>query len=434
VIGLLVLVITPIRRLREGRQRRAAEKVDPFADPYPDVPEFTAGGGVGLGMAVITPDPPPRTGRLILADVLGGALFAAVGALMAFPYLRVEAIDPQAVEQARGLDQVLQYSPTLRGLVSPPAVQSTWSWVTDGHTLTAGTNEVRLLPGAILLALAVLGLAVSTWRWWWRLTLLVAALLITALCLGRQFPDRLFPGPDAPFVLLWRHVPGWASDRTPGRLIVFATLALALLAAGAVSRLCGPGQFGPGQFGGGQFGGRGRASWLRIAALTVLPVLIVLEGWARIPLMPVPPPPAAFTRAAGPLVVLPSVWTNDSKVMFWSATRGFPAVGNGQSGITPTTLVEMRAELVGFPDERSVNYLRQNGFRSVVVLRTALGTKLWQDADRVPNPALGLTRWDLGESVLYSFDAPPSGATTSGQPTPTPTDSPTPTSSPSPTR
>jgi hypothetical protein len=391
-IGVLTLLITPVRRIRARRRQRAAERGDPFADPYPDTPEF-ADPYYAAEPAVVVITPQPRSGRLILADLLGAGIFAAVGALMAYPYLRVEAIDPQAVQAARGLDQVLQYSPKPVGLITPPAVEGTWSWLTDGQTLVSGTNELRLLPGAILIVLALLGLAVSSWRWWWRLTLLAAGLLLAALCLGRRFPDRFFPGPDSPFVLLWRHAPGWAADRTSGRLIVFCTLALALLAAGAVSRFCGW----------GQLGSRGRSSRLRVAALLILPTLIVLEGWARIPLMSVPATPVALTQAVGPTVVLPSVWTNDSKVMFWTATLGFPAVANGQSGITPTALVQMRAEMIGFPDQRSVDYLRRNGFRSVVVLRTPLGTDLWQDADRVPDPALELNREDLGESLLYTL-------------------------------
>jgi hypothetical protein len=170
---------------------------------------------------------------------------------------------------------------------------------------------------------------------------------------------------------------------------VFVTLALALLAAGAVSRLGG---WGP-------RGHRGRSLGLRVVALLVLPVLIVLEGYARIPVTPVPASPAALTQAAGPLVVLPSSAASDSKVMFWTAARGFPAVGNGHSGLTPTTLTALRTELAGFPDERSVLYMRRNGFRSVVVLRTAGAVGV----DRVPDPALGLTRRDLGDSLLYTL-------------------------------
>ena len=402
VIGVLVLLIAPIRALVARRRRRPARTVDPFADPYPDVPEFTAAGRPAPVVNVITPLA-RRPGRLIGADLLGVGLFAVVAVFMMYPGLRVQAIDPQAIEAARGLDQVLQYSPKPVGLLTPPAVTGTWSWLTDGQTLNPGTNEVRLLPGVILLVLALLGLLVSTWRWWWRLTLLVVVALLGGLSLGGRFPDVL-PGPDSPFGLLWRHAPGWSADSTPGRLMVFATLALALLAAGGVSRLCGWGQAGH----------RGKTSRLWVALLLVLPVLVVLEGWARIPLMPVPASPVALTRAVGPTVVLPSVPTDESKVMFWTAGSGFPAVANGQSEITPTTLTRTRAELAGFPDARSVSYLRATGFRSVVVLRTTPGSA-GSSTERVPDPALGLTRWDLGDSVLYTLsptDAPAGAAST----------------------
>jgi hypothetical protein len=381
VIGLLVVVVVPLRWHR-ARRRQAAALSDPNAAVVPGAAHR-----------------PRRTAALVITDLLGGGIFAVVGALMAYPYLRVEAIDPAAVADARSLEQVLKYSPKAIDLITPPGVEGTWSWLTRGEILFDGSNEVRLLPGAILLLLAVIGLFVSTWRWWWRVTLAVTTALIIVFCMGARFPDRLFPGPDAPFVLLWKHVPGWAADRTPGRLIVFAILALALLAAGAVSRMCGWGVVGR----------RGGSLGLRTVVFSVLPVLIVLEGWAKIPVNPVPPPPQALTGAVAPLVVLPSVWTNDSKVMFWLAARGYPEVANGQSGFTPSTLTRMRAELTGFPDVKSVNYLRQNGFRSVVVLRTPVGTPLWQDADRVPDPSLGLTRTDLGESLLYTLTPAPPG-------------------------
>jgi hypothetical protein len=398
VIAVLVILIAPVRLFRERRARRRPVEPDPAATGR-------------------TRSRPITLRWLLLADLFGGALFAAVGGLMGYPYLRVESIDPNAVATARGLIQVAAYSPHPIDLITPPSIDGTWSWLTAGQTLTSGTNEVRVMPGAILLFLAVLGLLISTWRWWWRLTLALAVLVIGSLALGTHFPDAAFPGPDAPFVLLWRDVEGWAADRTPGRLTVFATLGLALLAAGAASRLAGWGVLGY----------RGKAPRARAALFAVLPVLIVLEGWANVPVMRIPATPRAVTAAVGPMVVLPSVWTNDSVVMFWTATRGFPQVANGQSGITPSTLIHMRLEMINFPDQRSVTYLRANGFHSVAVLRQPLGTTLWPNAGAVPDPALGLTRTDLGDSVLFTVGPAPNPALT----TPTPTPSLTPTPAPS---
>jgi hypothetical protein len=385
VIGVLVLLIAPARLIRARRRS---------ADDQADGEEGDQDGDQDGARW------PPRLGWLAAADVAGGAIFAVIGGLMAYPYLRVQAIDPEAVEAARGLRAVNRFSPSPLGLLRPPAMEGTWSWLTAGHTLIPGTNETRMLPGAILLVLAVVGLFVSTWRWWWRLVLAATALGIAAFAVGTRFPHALLFGHSTPFVLLWRHAPGWASDRTPGRLMVFVGLALAMLAAGAVSRLAGW----------GAFGARGRSIAARTAVLALLPVLVALEGWAKVPLIDVPRMPAAVAAANGPMVVLPSIWTSESRVMYWTATRGFPTLANGQSGIRPSTLVEMRTQMKGFPDKRSVAYLRVNGFHSVAVLRAPWqDSKMWVHADRVPDPALGLTRTDLGDSVLFTVQ--PLGST-----------------------
>jgi hypothetical protein len=106
----------------------------------------------------------------------------------------------------------------------------------------------------------------------------VSALLIAGLSLGTRFPGSLFPTAEAPYTLLWRHVPGWSTDLAPGPLILFVTLPLALLAGGAASRMCGW-RIG---------GGHGDRRPFRTAAVALMALLIVLEGWARIPLTPVP--------------------------------------------------------------------------------------------------------------------------------------------------
>jgi hypothetical protein len=374
------LLIGAIRLLRARREQRRPRRI------------YSGYGPTTQSLQMASDRRRPRL--MVLADLAGVAIFAAVAAVMAYPYLRVDSIDPAAVRAARGLDQVSQHSPKLSGLVLPPPVYGTWSWLTSTLTsndpLESPTGELRLLPGAILLALAVLGLVVSNWRWWWRLALVLVTVLVGVLTLGTRFPG--LSAADSPFVQVWRHVPGWAAVRDPGSLIVFVTLALALLAAGAVSRLAGWGtRFRPGRPG------------LRVAVLLVLPVLVGLEGWAHIPLTTVPAVPKAMATAPGPTLVLPSIPAVDSQAMFWSTTRDFPAVANGYDRLLPSTLGAMRAELLGFPDARSVQYLRRQGFRSVVVLKQPLPIQLWQNAGAVPDPSLGLTRTDLGDSILYTL-------------------------------
>jgi hypothetical protein len=335
----------------------------------------------------------PRAGLLVLADLVGAAAFALTGAVMAYPFLRIRAIDPTAVQLARSLDQVAAHSPRPRGLLTAPAVDGTWSRLPFGGFPGAGGDEVRLLPGAILIALAVLGLFVSTWRWWWRAVLAVAALGLAALSVGTRFPAAWWPGRDSPYVLLWRHLPGADADPRPGLLMVPCTLALALLAAGAAGRLGG---WGP-------QGRRGRAPRLRAVLALALPALVVAEGWAVIPLVRPPAPPRAVAEAAAPVVVLPSVPTGDAQIMYWSATRDFPLLANGRSGLTPTGLTDLRTQLAGFPDAASVTYLRVHGFRAVAVLRAPTGQPALPVADRIPDRALNVTRVDYGDSVLFTL-------------------------------
>jgi hypothetical protein len=338
--------------------------------------------------------------RLVAADVMGGAVFAAATLAMAQPYLKVAETQRGAVEAARGLAIVARYSPTWRGLLAPPSDYPTvWSWL-NAHVLAgySTSGETRVLPGFTLIALALIGLFVSAWRLQWRLTLAAGVAVASALALG----THLAGNGEVGYVFLWRHAPGFGAERTPGRLVMFAAVGLALLAAGAVTRLAEPAPATAG-------GARVKPGTLRLAAAALLPVLVLAEGFTSVPESRPPPVPTAMRYAPGPMVVLPSVWTFDSTVMAWSAQDGFKRIANGQSGITPLSLQVMRKQMGHFPDAKSVRYLRVFGFRSVVVLKNQVNTPLWARAraDRAPRPSLGLRRIDMGDSVLFLVEPKP---------------------------
>ena len=338
------------------------------------------------------PSRPPR--RLMAADLVGGALFCAVTALMSIPYLTVARTEAPAVLQTHNLLQVRMFAPTWRQLLEPPDFTGTWSWLTGQPVGTyPGSLERLVLPGYVLIALAVTGLFYSVWLVRWRVTLAAGIAVVTALTLGTHLPGN----GEAGFVFLWRHAPGWSADRTPGRLIMFVTLGLALLAAGAVTRLAG--QFA---LDGPQY----RARALRLAAVAVLPLLVLAEGYYRVPVGTVPPVPAALQRAPGPLVVLPTSYEFDHTAMAWSAMTGFPEIGNGSGSITPDPVSYMRKELSHFPNSTSVAYLRSHGYRSVVVLK-GLPPTPQVDPNRIPARSLGLRRINMGDSVLYLVEPRP---------------------------
>lgn len=331
--------------------------------------------------------------RLVLADLLGGAVLAGTGLWLARTYLRVQEQNREAVEAARSSRVVRLYSPDWTAFVRPP----TGSRFLSGLLPELPAQGVRVssaLPGYTILVLALLGLVVSVWSWQRRLLLVALVAGVVLLAAGTTAPGE----GRYTFLALYHHVPGWAAFRTPARLMAFGTLFLALLAAGCVGRVAAAVQ-----------DRYRRARWwgLGLVPLLVLPVLALGEGAAVVPYQRAPARPAAFAAAPGPTFVLPSLWYYEAVPMWWS-TDGFPKLGNGFSGFSPGSLRDLRMATVRFPDRASVDYLRAEGFRSVVVLGPMVSGTPWRRAaDPVPAQtlaALGLRRVAHGPDVLFLVD------------------------------
>ncbi|MBX6751415.1 MAG: hypothetical protein IRY85_17420 [Micromonosporaceae bacterium] len=368
--------------------------------------QITIGFGIGLvfayvlaGLCLVAVALWWRRGRrpvrraVWLADLGGGAVFAAVSLFMALPYLRVVAAHPYA---RRGVAEIGYYSPPLHAFLVAP--EESWLWHDDALGLRAAVplpTEMSLLPGYTLLALAAVGLVVSVWPRRWRIGLGLGVLVSMVLATG----TRTFAGGRYTYLLLY-HLPGWDGLRTPGRLVVWTTILLAVLAAGAVTAL----------------GARlsrfsrtvaGRRLDLGRLVGVLAAVLVVVEGLSVMPHLGVPEPPAALTAEHAevvrpPLLVLPSDPTLDPLVMLWT-TDGFPPVVNGLSGFTPATQAEIRSQTERFPDRASVDLLRRYGVRTVVVLRDRVAGTPWANAPDAPVDGLGLTRTEIGEAVVYSL-------------------------------
>ncbi|BCJ63623.1 hypothetical protein [Polymorphospora rubra] len=167
--------------------------------------------------------------RLLLADLAGGTVFAAVTVFMALPYLKVVELHPDSRRTVAHIDQ---FSPPVRGFFTAPG--ESWLWG-DRHAAARETlsfaGEMTLLPGVTLIGLAVTGLFFSTWRLRHRIGLALGVLVSGILATGSWFLGDGDPG----YVTLMKVLPGWDAMRTPGRLVLWTTLLLAILAAGAVS-------------------------------------------------------------------------------------------------------------------------------------------------------------------------------------------------------
>jgi hypothetical protein len=332
------------------------------------------------------PVPPVVSGRLLAADVIGGLFFAAVTIFMALPYLEVVERHPAG---RRTLAHIAQFSPPLRGFFTAPP--ESWLWG-ERHAAARETlsfaGEMTLLPGVTLIGLAAAGLFVSAWRVRHRVLLALGVVVSVALASGTE----LVGGGDPGYVTLITYLPGFDAIRTPGRLVIWTTLLLGVLAAGALSAW------------------RSAATATvpartptrsPAAALAVLPVaLILLEGVNTTPQAPVIPRPAALTGAAEPLLVLPSSGTLEYTVMVWS-TDGFPRMVNGLASFTPESQARTHAATVSFPDAASVAYLRDLGIRTVVLLPGyAVGTP-WQEVAHRPVTGLGITREEIDGVIVF---------------------------------
>ncbi|MFI9642562.1 hypothetical protein ACIG87_21295 [Micromonospora sp. NPDC051925] len=381
---------------------------------------------------------------LLVADLAGGIGFAAVTLAMAAPYFEVVARNPSG---RRTVAQIEMFSPPWRGFVTAPPESWLWGERHEAARATLGfPGEMTLLPGVVLLSLAMAGIFFSAWRLRHRLMLVGAALVSLALAAGTTFGGDGDPG----YVTLVEHAPGWDGVRTPGRLVLWTTLLLGLLAAGALtvrepaSRAArdplpepAPGSGPTGEqpaepeaeqavpveaepaarpvlrsaaWSGSAAeqvatrepapdqGGR-RWRLARLALLVPL-VLVLVEGVNRTPHVPVPEEPAVLRGLTGPALVLPSDGIRELHVMLWS-TDGFPKVVNGLASFTPQSQERIRAASMTFPDATSVAYLREVGVRTVVLLPGWAPGTPWADVAARPVDGLGISREIVGEDVIY---------------------------------
>jgi hypothetical protein len=325
---------------------------------------------------------------LALADLGGAAVFGAVAVLMALPYLKVLHEHPDA---RRNLGEIRAFSPPWRGLLTAP--QQSWFW---GHRHGALRNalqepqETAVLVGFALIGLAMAGLFFSVWSRRTRVILSAGVVVTTLLTMGAHGPF----GGRVGYLALYSVLPGWNALRTPGRLALWLTLLVGLLAAGAVSAFVER----AGDFVSGRVPAR-PGLLLRVAM--VLPLALVLvEGVSASPHPKVPAAPAALREAETPVLVLPSSQYDDMTVMLWSAD-GWPAIVNGGSGFTPTELRDLREAVKNFPDEASIQRLRDLGIATVIVPKArAIGTP-FAGALNVPIDDLEIDREDTPDAVVF---------------------------------
>lgn len=324
--------------------------------------------------------------RLLLTDGLGVLVLAGVSALIAFPYSK-------APNGSDAKTEIAFFSPPLRSLLIGPAESRIWG---APHEVPRSSlnwpAEMSLLPGFVLYALALAGLAFSIWTLRQRLLLLVTLAGTIILTLGTNFFDGRWT-----YLPLFGHLPASLGLRIPGRLMLWTTILLSILAAGAVAEFVRrvehwaeqriPPWPGP---------------WLRLATLIPL-MLILVEGWNATAHPVVPEQPKTMRTVSGPMLVLPTADLTDQTTMLWSTTR-FQQLANGAGGFAATRQAELRRNVASFPDPASIDYLRSQRITTVLLLRAEVAGTPWERAGDLPVDGLNITREDLDDAVIFRLN------------------------------
>jgi hypothetical protein len=324
-----------------------------------------------------------RPSRGVLAATIGAGGAACVcSILLALPYIGVLDRHPEA---RRSLADLYFLSPQVRSLFAAPQQDLLWGRITSALRLSP-PDEKSLFLGATVMVLAGVGLLLGRYPRSLRLGLLAGAIVFTVLSIGVGLH-----GGRLGYRLLYDYAPGWQGLRTPGRLVTFTALAVALLAAAGADRVV---EVAP---------RLGR--WAPAAATCLLVGLVLLEGYGRTGRLRPPPLPRAFATARSPALVLPAdVDQVNATAMLWTIGR-FQPIANGYSGFIPISYSELINRIGAFPDAASVRALRSYGVRSVLLDRRALRGTRWSDAASRPWRGLGIRRLTASRFVLYDLGA-----------------------------
>jgi hypothetical protein len=348
-------------------------------------------GIVGLVVIIANVIRRQDLGKWVLgANGLGIVVFLAVTYLMTIPYRR--AADFYGL--TRTWDEVVMLSPPAQGLVT--ASDQTWLWQDTALNRWESLPgpfpaESMLLPGFAVILFAIAGLIVSAWPWRVRLWLAIATAVAMVLSLGASvFGGRYTYQP------LYQLLPGWDAQRTPGRLIVWASLGLALLAAGAITGLA---QAWARRNPTGDWKTRPVAAALVIPAVVAFLEAIPIRGYATVPGVPTALRPS-LTRANEPILILPADELSNFRYMLWS-TEGFPRLANGHTGHIPPSYWKITESARSFPDRASIETLNQYGIRTVVVIKSTVAGTLYAESLTRDATGLAVERNEDAETVVF---------------------------------
>jgi hypothetical protein len=279
-----------------------------------------------------------------------------------------------------------------------------WGAATAGlRAKVHSKNESVFFPGALILLLALAGLAAPLYTRRLRAGLLLGIITCSVLALGFGLT-----GAGYPYRLIYDHAPGWNGVRVPGRVFTTATLFYALLAGAGAQALCTRV---------GAWGERRSLRGLATVAGVVLIVGLLGEGAGHLGHPVVPQPVRAEIGLPAPRLDLPTDGAAD-RVWQYFSTDGFYKIPVGNSTFDIPAVDDLRGGMSGFPDRASVEKLRYYGIRTVVLhlrlprLPGVVGFARAEPpnlaaAAAKPVAGLGITRRRVGAIVIYRIGAGP---------------------------
>ena len=262
----------------------------------------------------------------------------AIALILVAPYGYTYALNRETLGERLDRDVHL-YSATLWNYLATTAANV----IHGGWSAQFGQQERFLFPGVIAVALAVMGLSTFDRR---RLTLLSIGVIGFVISLGLNSP---FYQPLRALFFPYRGL------RAPARASVLVFLALAALAAYGWTRLM-----------------RGRSRSVTTIATVMMAAALLVEFNTRLDKwLTIPEQPAEVYRwlalqprsvvAEVPLARADSLHEiYDGFYMFNSTWHWHPIV-NGYSGFFPRTFIELAEHTASFPDDLSIEYLKQRG-------------------------------------------------------------------------
>ena len=342
--------------------------------------------------------------RLFVVTLIGVAVLGMVTIYQASPYLQIAHDYPTA---KRTLKEVRNYSSGPAALLAASSENRVWGGVTSGmRAKVHSKNESVFFPGGLILVLALAGLAdvgISPFTRRLRIGLALGIVVMSVLAMGMGLT-----GAGYPYRLLYDFAPGWNGVRVPGRVFTLATLFYALLVGAGVHALVGLAR------------GWGQRQQLRgLPALLGVSLLIgiVGEGAGHLEHPVVPQPARAEVGLRGPLMDLPTDGAADRLWQYFS-TNGFYDIPQGNSTFDFPAVDDLRGGMSGFPDRASIEKLRFDGIRTVVLhlrmprLPGIVGYALAEPpnlaaAAAKPVAGLGVKRRRVGSLVIYEIGPGP---------------------------